>query len=259
MIKRVNFTGRKRISRKYVNIEVFESTPLTFDARIALADLNLPAYASVFLEATCAGSNAVQRFDFGNVEAIKPHSSLKLTEVEGDNVYFTLKVIDTTNRFGRILGIAENIRPERAGDQTVTGRRGILPIEECDLKQELWKLEFRQPDVILLVNEKVPGLVDRMCSDPTLYSAVYPIVVRTVLARAIKEGGDVEDDDESWQKMWLAFGRELHPERIAPPESDDDPVIVDEWVDEIVGTFCENHRLKDKFALMLSGEEEIDQ
>ncbi|MFH1918943.1 MAG: hypothetical protein ABIP48_03510 [Planctomycetota bacterium] len=136
MIKRVNFTGRRRIPRDRIDIEVFDGQPRTFEARVDLEGLSLSPEAAVYLEATCAGSSEIRRFDFGEVGDIRPDPNRELSGIEGENVFFTLKVVDRTERYGRILGIAENVRPERAGKQTAAGRRGILPIEQVDLKQE---------------------------------------------------------------------------------------------------------------------------
>lgn len=253
MIKRLNFTGRKRIPRDRVDIEVYDGTPRAFDARIMLENIKLPPDAAVFLEASCAGSNVIQRFDYGRVGAIAAPQNPLLSEIEGENVFFTLKIVDQTERFGRILGVAENIRPERAGTQTAAGRRGILPIEEVELKQELWKLEFGEHDVCLLVNKNVPGIVDRVCSDPAFYAVVYPEVIRHVLQRAIAENVDLEEADDRWPVLWLKFGRSLHPERQEPPTPDDTEGR-EEWVEEVVSRFCEQHALADKFRAACNGE-----
>ena len=199
MIKRVNFTGRRRISHDRVNIEVYDGQPRTFDAAINLEGLPLLPKAAVFLEATCARSNAIKRYNFGEVGNIRPPENRSLVEIEGENVFFTLKVVDRTERFGRILGIAEQIRPQRAGKQTAAGRRGILPIEPVELEQRLWWLEFREHDVFLLVNKDIPDLAERARSDPLFYAAVYPEVVRRVLEEAITEDVDIEEeDDDRW-------------------------------------------------------------
>ena len=259
MIKRLNFTGRKRISRDHVQIEVYDGHPRSFAALITLDDSKLPPDAAVYLEATCAGSNVVQRFEFGTVANIAPVTPPKLTEIEGENVFFNLKVVDTSQRFGRILGLAENIRPERAGAQTVAGRRGILPIEEVDLHGEIWKLEFREHDVYLLVNKNIPGLVDRACADPAFYSLIYPEIVRRILTRAILENVDLDDSDDRWPVVWLRFARGIHPEFLAPPESDPTQEEIDEWVDEVVGSFCNKHDLRTKFLRAASTDGDNDQ
>lgn len=201
----------------------------------------------------CAGSSVVERFYFGEAGKIEPPTSRKLVELEGENVFFTLKVVDRTEAFGRILGMAEHIRPHRAGKQTVAGRRGILPIEPVDLGQQLWRLEFRERDVFLLVNKNAPGLLDRVRSDPVFYAVVYPEVVRHILSSAIEENVDPDDEDDRWPVLWLRFGKLLHPARTTPPKPDDPVGDREEWVEEVVNAFCETHALKDKFQAAAEG------
>ena len=250
MIKRVNFTGRRRILRDRADIEVYDAQPgqsRTFDAKIDLANLPLPPHAVVSLEAMCAGSNVVRRFSFGKVAKIVPPNKRCLDDLEGENVFFTLKVVDCTEQFGQILGIAEHIRPQRAGKQTAAGRGGILPVEPRDLGQQLWHLEFTDQEVYLFVNKDIPGLVDRVRSDPLFYAAVYPEVVRHVLTQAINEDVDIDEDDECWPVLWLRFGKNLHPRSETPPLNDASEEDRDEWIDDVVDAFCDTHALKDKF------------
>ena len=143
MIKRVNFTGRKRIAKNRVQLEVDGGPPRRFTARFDLTDTKFPAEAAVVLEAMSAGSNVVERIECGSFGTLQPTLSRTLRDVEGENIFFNLKVIDRTERTGRILGIAERLRPENVGPAVPAGRRGILPIEPADLKQELWKLDFK--------------------------------------------------------------------------------------------------------------------
>jgi len=254
MIKRVNFTGRRRIPRDRVDIEVYDGEPRRFDASIELGDIPLPPHAAVFLEATCAGSTAVERFDFGEVGSIRSPVNRSLREIEGQNIFFALKVVDRTERFGRLLGVAEHIRPQRAGKQTAAGRRGILPIEPAEIGQELWRLKFAEHDVFLLVNKQVNGLVERARSDPLFYAAVYPEVVRNVLVQAITEDVDIEEDDDRWPILWLRFGKNLHPAKENPPKADDSKEDRDEWVEVVVRAFCDTHAFKDKFqSAVLAG------
>ncbi len=251
-IKRVNFTGRRRIARDRVDITVYDGQPRTFDATINLEGLSFLPQAAVYLEATCAGSTVIERFPFGEVGRVKQPPSHALAELEGENV-FTLKVVDCTERFGRILGIAEHIRPQRAGKQTATGRRGILPIEPTDLGQQLWRLDFQEHDVFLCVNKNVPGLIDRVRSDPIIYSGIYPEVVRRVLVAAIDKNAELDEDDERWPVLWLRFGTELHPAKQKPPGPDDLEEDREEWIEEVVDSFCERHALKDKFLAVTAG------
>ena len=253
MIKRVNFTGRRRIPRNRIDIQVHDGQPRTFDATIDLPAKQFPEEAAIFLEAMCAGSSAIQRFAFGKVGAVQAPRSRSLHEIEGENVFFTLKVVDQSERIGRILGIAENIRPLRAGRQTAAGRRGILPIEQVDLKHELWRLDFREHDVYLLVARSDPDLVERIRWDPAVYAMLYPEIVRRILTQAIDENVDVEEDDDRWSVLWLRFGRSLHPDRETPPGLDDSEEEQAEWVDEVIQAFCERHSLRQAYLAATHG------
>jgi hypothetical protein len=255
MIKRVNFTGRRRIPRDRVDIEVFDGNPRSFNAIVNLNGIPLLSGAAVVLEATCAGSNTIERFEFGEVDNVRPPADRKLRQLESENVFFTLKVIDRTQSLGRILGMAEHIRPQRAGQQTATGRQGILPIEVREMGQELWQLDLQGHDATLFLNKDVPGLKDRARSDPFFYAIVYPEVVRRILIQAVLDGGDCESEADGWQNTWLRFGRHLHPAKDTPPAASDPEELRDEWIDEVVAAFCEAHQLRDKFMLAAAARE----
>ncbi len=248
MIKRVNSTGRRRIGSDHVTIEVHEGQDArTFDAEIKLKGFEDSPEAAVVLEATCAGSNTIRRYAWGTVGQLMPPEDRALRDLHGENVFFSLKVIDRSERFGRILGLAENIRPLKAGPKTATGRRGILPVEKADLGDELWKLDFRSEDVFLLVNQNIPGLSERVRFDATIYTLIYPAIIRQVLQRALDEQTDDDEDSERWSVLWLKFGRRLHPEGLQPPVSEDDDER-DEWISEIITAFCREHSLREKFT-----------
>lgn len=248
MIKRVNFTGRRRIPRNRVNIILSDGQPRSFDAEINLSEFKFPQDAVVYLEASCAGSTQVKRFDFGKVGDITQPTDRTLTDFDGENVFFTLKVVDRTERFGRILGIAEHIWPQRAGEQTVADRRGILPVERVELGQQLWKLDFREREVFLLLNKSVPGLMEQVRSDPLFCAVVYPEVVRQILTRAIAENVEPDEEDDRWPILWLRFGKKLHPRKEDPPKPQDPEEDRDQWIEEVVDAFCNAHVLKDKYV-----------
>lgn len=247
MIKRVNFTGRRRIPQACIEVEVFDGAPRHFSALIDLGQAKLPVDSKVFVEAMSAGSSVVKRFDFGTVGDIETPSDCTLGEIEGENVFFSLKVVDETEQFGRILGIAENIRPARSGKQTAAGRQGILPIDERPLGQDLWTLDFGEHDVTLIVNSDVPNLKDRMRWDTAIFPLIYPPLVRMVLAEAIERGDATEEEDDRWPAMWLRFGASLHPDRQKAPTKADGDEDWREWIDEVVDAFAEANSLKNQF------------
>jgi len=245
MIKRVNSTGRKRIPRTAVDIQVHDGDPRTFDAALDLTAFRGPEQAEVVLEATCAGSNVVRRFAWGTLNALSPPTDRSLLDLHGKHVFFSLKIIDRSETFGRILGYADNIRPINGGEKSGEGRRGILPVDQADLGDELWQLDVRTEDVFLVVNSKIPDLFDRMRYDPLIYSLVYPAVVRDILGKAATEQEDLDGEDDRWPTLWLRFGKNLHPERSPIPSDAEEQ---EDWIEEVVQQFCLNHSLRDKFV-----------
>lgn len=169
-------------------------------------------------------------------------------------MFFTLKVVDRSERFGRILGLAENVRPQRAGKQTASGRRGILPIEPTELGDELWRLEFKTQDVFLLVNKDIPDIAQRAVGDPLFYAVVYPEVARRVLTKAFAEGADIEEDDDRWPVFWLRFGKNLHPEHGPPPTGHGREDDQQDWIEDVVEAFCQTHGLKAKYLAALAAQ-----
>jgi hypothetical protein len=248
VIKRVNSTGRRRIGSDHITIEVHEGQEhRTFDATIDLNGFEAPDEAAVVLEATCAGSSTIRRYAWGTVGRLLPPDDRALRNLHGENVFFSLKVIDRSEKFGRILGLAENIRPLKGGPKTATGRRGILPVEKADLGAELWRLDFRSEDVFLLVNQKIPGLEEKVRFDASVFPLIYPAIIREVLRRAISEDPTDEDEDsDKWEVRWRKFAQQLHPEGTLVTDDDDEQDQKD-WIDEVVAAFCKQHSLGDKF------------
>ena len=256
MIQRVNSLGRKRVPQSCVVIEVHDGTPRTFDAEIDLSNQHFPEGASIVIEATSAGSSVVQRFECGKVGELIAPAAQPLDQLTGQNVFFALKVIDRSEKVGRLLGIAENIRPEKSGEQTVSGRKGILPVERKPLGQQLWRLHYEEHDVFLFVNSEVPGFSESVRSDPVFYALIYPEIVRQILSKAILRGGDPESDDDTWATLWLSFARKIHPSHEHPPlaeEADD----VEEWIETVVNSFCELHCLRDQYATANRSDQEL--
>ena len=66
MIRRLNYTGRRKIPRENIHITLFRNNGVDeFDAVIRLADLELPDSARLFVEAY--HKSDWMRFDYGTL------------------------------------------------------------------------------------------------------------------------------------------------------------------------------------------------
>lgn len=211
MKRTINSTGRKRLPQSAMTVKLVEragNLPRSFVAHFGdLASHGIPPNARIFVEPYVASSSA--RFDFGTVSAPMSPSDTQLAELdEGAPVLFRVKIIDESNDIGKILASADGIVPR--GPEDTEGRKSLLPIRHTNLGEELWQLVVtRDNGPQLWVNNRVPGLVDRIVSDPLAQGLVLPAAIREVI-RAVLDA----DDDQDWVSDWKEYCDEVAGEEI---------------------------------------------
>ena len=242
MKRRINHTGRKRIEREHIEIELRPTKgdePPIFDlTRLDLSSYGFPDGALVRVEA--ARSNAGQRWDFGTVGNPLPLSDeeRRITDVDGAAPFRVFVV--AADGSGRLLGHARNIRAKQPVES-------LLHLEESDkLGAEVWRIEFHdvgQPK--LLINKDIEGISGIVTDDASFYALVIPDVLRAVLTQiVIIHPQERDDDDDGWHVDWLNLAARYAPaDRKEPP-----PVVHDAdeerqeearaWIDEVVRDFA---------------------
>src|SRR6478736_4782518 len=125
--RRLNSTGRKRITRDRVTIKL--TPPLdafsfpSATAQVNLTQLGLDATARVVLEAYFRSSS--MRYPCGTVEALSIPTPMTLTDIDrGGAIQFRLLVIAPDDS-GRILASAEGLKPLQKSDSP--DRQPLLP------------------------------------------------------------------------------------------------------------------------------------
>lgn len=255
MIKTYNYTGRKKLPRSAVRIRIDGDT---FSAEWNLDEHPMPASAAVYVEAFTAGSADVLRFPYGTVGTPNPEASdRKLGDVSGDSVGFHFKVVDESERVGRLLGVALNIKP--LGDaEEESNQQSILPVNPVDLGDQMWRLTFIHQRPWLEVNNRIPDIMQIVREDRRFFSLVYPAVIREILFRIliVEEWNDPNGSDDDWRVQWLQWGIRWHPDKERPAEGDPGDVREELliWIEQVVNAFCVKHRVRDKF-IMPDGEE----
>src|SRR5438477_4242186 len=141
MIRRFNYTGRKKIVRDDVAIILTSDGSVKgFEANLsALGDskYNLPKDARLFVEAY--ERTAYMRFDFGTTGTITPppREARLLTEFEGSNgIRFRVKVVDCAHD-AQLLAEADGILP-LTPEESEQNKLPLLPVRSEDLGQEVW-------------------------------------------------------------------------------------------------------------------------
>jgi len=233
MQRRFNSTGRTRIPRSRVEIELQEALdaggfPVAF-ARLDLSAIELPPSATVALEAYFRSSS--MRFPCGTVAALAVPSAMELSDIDrGGAVRFRVLVID--GKTGRIVASADGLRPK--SDRISPERQSLLPLREADLGDQLWKidLDYRSGPT-LSVNGTIPGFASKLREQALLQGLVLPHALRMILLELGR--GHADEDDDPWRKDWRTFLDELE----VPLEPDDpnDPESVEDWIENIVDVF----------------------
>lgn len=243
MKRLINSTGRKKIGLENIIIKIEEGkepgSPRSFTAQINIPEnLRLDRNARVYLEPYVRSSS--MRFDFGTVGRITHPPETILSELDaGSDVLFRLRVVDESGHIGRILAAANEIRPKNEADESA-GRRSLLPLEFTNLGEELWKVSLSGAALpILQINNRVPGLREKLLDDAVLQGSVYPHALRTVLKYIVYD--DPGDEELSWIEDWKAFTEELRGEEW-PVDLDpqDDKERVEDFIDQIVERYCEH-------------------
>ncbi len=243
MIRRFNYTGRKKIQREDVPISLQGSKPLWhFDVDLnSIKNYGLPANARVFVEAYEQAS--YMRFDFGTVGNITllSRESRVLSEFEGsDGMRFRVKVVDASPD-AKLLAEADGILP-MAPEETEENKLPLLPVRHDDLGQELWRISFEdgtQNMPTLLVNKSIDDRI-AFVRQPAFVALVWPGILREILVRVLIIDHHTDlDDEEDWRSRWLEFARRIAPIASMPSDQDD----AYEWVADVVSAFCDKNGL----------------
>lgn len=255
MIRRFNYTDRKKISRRSIRIKTNELPhPEIAEVTWDLSEYGFPDSASVFVEATTSGAPAILRFPFGTVAEPSPPSKSKrsLEELPGEACFFDLKVVDSTAQHGLILGIARGVQPFSGDASDGSNRQAMLPVNPVDLDQEVWRVDFGSDRPYLEVNRNIEGIMDIIRADGRFISLVFPAVVRRILIQIlIVEQYDEVDAKGDWQGQWLAMACGWHPDQTEPPAEMDEKL---DWIEQAALGFAASQRVRDAFESAITGE-----
>ncbi len=249
-VRRFNYTGRQRIEHQRVSIELREPAdggPPTFAADLDLSAVNLPPDAPVII--TAYRSRAAMRFPWGTAAALTPPADCRLSEVP-TNPYFRVTAL-APDGSGKVLALADCIHPT-----SVNRRQSLLWLDEADLEQEIWRLDFDEEfsaNPTLMVNRNIPDIRNLVLRDPAFQAQLLPETLRTILTRAllIEEVDPADTDNQIPWGRWMGFINGFYTEDYPEPDVNGDRswVEVGLWIDGAVAAFTQNRfPAKDNFV-----------
>lgn len=254
MIRRLNYTGRKKIPRSRIAIRLVEGPRgvALFTADYDLSGFDFAHDASVYIEAY--NPHSYMRFAFGAVGVPAEPDDTRLVDMTARPLpKFRLKVVDERERHGLLLGVADKLIPLRP-DEDLENRQSLLPVEFCDLGDRAWKLELGDWPVLEL-NHRVEGIAEAARSGGSFLGLVYPEVIRALLHDIVIEQGqtDPEFDDDDWTSLWLRYALTL-PGIGPPPSGAGATSRRVEWVEDTVQAFCRSRQARLRLAAAIEKE-----
>lgn len=250
MIRKFNYTGRKKLARDRVTISLADERPYkSFTASLDLKGLGLSNDAKIYIEPYYKSS--FMRFPFGTVsEPITPESTI-LTDIPSTSIIqFRVKVVDETSNLGRIVRVANRIKPKNLEESG--GRMSILHIDwDQDLGQQIFRVSFPDNDYPRLeINRQIESAKELVKSDPIFRSLVFPVAVRQVAQRIASAWTEkeFEEEDSSWQSTWIRYIKNvLHVNIELEFEDSNNDDELDYWVEEVVAAFCRMNKSRTIF------------
>ena len=255
MLRTLNYTGRHRITLDRISIDLREPEPGPYrcDVDLDLSDLPVDPECRVYIEAYYR-SSAYQRLDAGTAAEPRPPSGALLDAIPTvKNVLFRVKIVDESDAaHGRIVAVADRVRPNRIDGEETSRRLSILWFEPDDLGDEMWRVSFEDEMPVLLVNNSGPLLTEEIKavveSDPAFRSLVMPAAARVVLQQLmLVERIAFDPADEEWSGLWYRFARDLVDED--PPDPTDEDTMDErvKWIDAVVAEFARGSEARARY------------
>jgi len=250
-MRKYNFTGRKRINKEdfmlsihsvkdsnntYFEFEINESFTGQFNPK---SNLVLEAYYR----------SSFMRFDYGNIDKIKPAKDTYLTAfTDPEFIQFRVKIISD---FGMIEALADQVKPD--SDKEKSYSQGILAVANRDLEGLIWKMEFDEDDdnnnPVLQIDTEIDK--SRLNHNIQLKTTILPRAFHAILSEILFfSKGDfdftTDDKDSNWRSRWWLFCEQLDRNLNSDEVSDMTDEEKKEWIDITVACFSRHMGFKEK-------------
>lgn len=247
MIRKFNYTGRKKINRSDISIKLIgEKKDKKFFASLDLNGYNLPSSANIYIEPYFRYSTI--RFNFGTVGEIIPPQDTLLWEISSNIIYFRVKVVDETSQVGRLLAYADHLKAYSEEEEGINPTKSILPVDyNSDLGQQVWKVSFDTSRPVLHINSRFKNGRELVLSEQFL-ALVFPSVIRQIFTKITEEiSSHDETEEDHWSFIWLKYSKSVFNLYEMPyDDSSDSQIETNEWIENAVDKFCRKNSVLSK-------------
>jgi len=245
MIRKFNYTGRQKIKRSNVKIDVTRNSEgmRSFNISLHLDELTLPEKAHIYIEAY--HRSGYQRFDLGSVGEKRIPLDRRLKNLSNSAIpLFRVKVVDRSFTHGRILASVDKVRPQSV-DNEPTDSQSLLFVEFDDLGNLIWEVDLDGDWPTLRLNTKAEEISLVASSDNRFLSLVYPEVVKQILTRVLIHDEHTDPDcDDDWPSLWLKLASSLPGMDYPPQTGKGDQEL---WIENAVQAFGVSYNMLERF------------
>jgi hypothetical protein len=258
VIRKLNYTGRKKILVKDIRISTFRERAHRHTASLTLQLAgyikDVPADSVIVFEAYTR--TRVERFELGTVAeagaVLDERCTLEtFSDAEMEGIHFRVKIVDQSEKHGRIVAIADRL-PRKISEKDDADRRSILGVDHDDLGDRLWKLDLEKDDIPYIIVNTALGNVRELARDnDVFFGLVYPEAVRQILEDVFlnEDGEDYADcnDTSDWRFLWSCFARSLTATEKVPKHEE----ARKGWIEQCVQAFCSRYNTLNKASKAL--------
>ncbi|MCZ7564979.1 MAG: hypothetical protein M5U08_15385 [Burkholderiales bacterium] len=252
MMRRLNFTGRRRIPRAKVTVRLVPAAGgvWAFDADYDLGEFDFPPASRVYVEAYNATS--YMRFAFGTVAKRETPADLRLAEITRSPL----------PKF-RLTGGGRPPRAPARGGRQAPRRSGPRRTRRASSRCCRWSSPISasacggssSPTGRCWSSTAASPTWARPRARPTPFLAlVYPEVVRQILHAVLfdEDQADPDFDASDWTSLWLRYACAL-PGVEAPPQGVGEEAAArkTQWIDQAVEAFCRARDARVRFERAL--------
>lgn len=242
MRKRIRLTGRKQLPRSAVDVKVVE---IGGKKLVAMTIASRPAFAKIpetaRIRLRLFENKFSETLEFGTLGDMKATAEISNTAFSAPSCQLRVVASEEEHK-GLLLGSTDTWTLRTGGDdEGGTASEGILYFQPHDIAPRTWKLDVREDDYpIVYIDRKIPDGRTWVRNDPIFVSCVLPAIVREIFDDVLDGNAPPE---QRWAKDWLSWADTLMPGKVPP--WNDSRQKKQEWIADLLDTFCQRHSMLD--------------
>lgn len=246
MRRTIRLTGRRQLPASCADVsfrDVGVKRLVTLSIKDPAALKGFPPNARLTLR--LVENKQMELLDFGTVGTPKP--AVELTNSSFGDPSCQLRIAATTaDHLGLLLGSTRTWRLNSDRTPEQGSVRGILRFQPASIAPRAWKLDIQEnAHPVVLVDKRINDPRTWAKNDPVFVSCVLPAILHMVFDDILSKP---DPGDTEWVADWLRWADMVMPGNKPPNDHHQDTKARHDWIELLVESFCQRHRLSDRIV-----------